>query len=77
MPSGSGTHLLIPEFRRQRQVNLCELEASLVYRASSRTARATQRNLVLQSNKQTKGKKTIVLMREAKGGSRGVGWKKA
>jgi hypothetical protein len=35
----------------QIQVGLCEFNASLVYRASSRTARAgTQRNLV--SNKQ-------------------------
>jgi hypothetical protein len=32
---------------RQRQVDLCELKASLIYRASSRTARATQRNPVL------------------------------
>jgi hypothetical protein len=31
---------------RQRQVDLCEFEASLVYRASSRIAKATQRNLV-------------------------------
>jgi hypothetical protein len=43
---------LIPALgrQRQRQVDLCELEASLVYRASS--ARATQRNPI--SNKQTK-----------------------
>ena len=32
-----------PAFRRQRQVDLCEFEASLVYRASSRTAKATQK----------------------------------
>jgi hypothetical protein len=31
---------LIPGLRRQRQVDLCESEASLVYRGSSRTARA-------------------------------------
>lgn len=31
---------------RQRQVDLYELEASLVYKASSRTARVTQRNHV-------------------------------
>jgi hypothetical protein len=30
--------------RRQREVDLSEFEANLVYRASSRTARATQRN---------------------------------
>ena len=34
-------HLPLPD--------LCEFEASLVYRASSRTARATQRNLILQN----------------------------
>jgi hypothetical protein len=34
---------LIPALRRQRQVDLYELEASLVYRVSSRTARATQK----------------------------------
>jgi hypothetical protein len=33
-----------PELRRQRQVDLCEFEVSLAYRASSRPARATQRN---------------------------------
>jgi hypothetical protein len=30
-------------FWRQRHVDLCEFEASLVYRVSSRTARATTR----------------------------------
>jgi hypothetical protein len=34
--------------RRQRAKNLCEFEASLVYKVSSRTARATQRNPVLK-----------------------------
>ena len=37
---------------RQRQVDLCELKVNLGYRASSRTARATQRNLILINNKQ-------------------------
>ena len=38
---------LIPALGRQRQVDLCECEASLVYRTSSKTARAvTQRNPV-------------------------------
>jgi hypothetical protein len=32
-------------------VDLCEFEASLVYRVGSRTARATQRNLVLPKKK--------------------------
>ena len=41
-------HPLIPALRRQRQADLCDFEASLVYRAGSRTARAvTQRNPVL------------------------------
>ena len=31
--------------RRQRQVDLCEFESSLVYTESSRTARATSRDL--------------------------------
>ena len=30
---------LIPALRKQRQADLCEFEASLVYIASSRTAR--------------------------------------
>jgi hypothetical protein len=33
--------VLIPEFRRLRQVDLCELEANLVYRTISRTAQTT------------------------------------
>ena len=52
---------LIPALRRQRQADLCEFKASLVYRASSRTgSKAIQRNPVSknkkqkQTNKQTK-----------------------
>jgi hypothetical protein len=41
---------LIPALGRQRQEDLCEFKASPVYRVSSRTARATQRNLVLKNN---------------------------
>jgi hypothetical protein len=37
---------LIPALGRQRHVDLCEFKASLIYRVSSRTAKATQRNLV-------------------------------
>ena len=48
---------LIPALGRQRQADLCELEASLVYRANSRIARAiTQRNPVLKNK--TKQKQT-------------------
>jgi hypothetical protein len=32
---------LIPALEKQRQVGLCESEASLVYKVESRTARAT------------------------------------
>ena len=39
---------LIPALRRQRLVDVCELEARLFYRLSFRTARATQRNLVVR-----------------------------
>jgi hypothetical protein len=42
----------MPELWRQRQVDLCELKASLVYRASSRTARTTQRNPDLKQQEQ-------------------------
>ena len=42
----------VPALERQRQVNLCEFEASLVYRVSSRTARDTQRNPVPKTNQQ-------------------------
>ena len=38
-----------PLIRRQRQMELCEFKGSLVYRVSSRTAKATQRNLVLKN----------------------------
>jgi hypothetical protein len=47
---------LIPALRRQRQA-ISEFKASLVYRVSSRTARATQRNLV--SRKQTNKPKIL------------------
>jgi hypothetical protein len=47
---------LIPAPRRQRQVDLCESEASLVYTASSRTAKATQRNLDSKQNKTKQNK---------------------
>jgi hypothetical protein len=41
---------------RGRQIS--EFEASLVYRVSSRTARATQRNPVLKKQNKTKNKQT-------------------
>jgi hypothetical protein len=42
---------LIPALRRQRQVDLNEFKASPVYRASSRTARTTQKSLLRKQNK--------------------------
>jgi hypothetical protein len=49
----------IPALWKQRQEDLCEFEASLVYKESSRTARTvTQRNPVLEkkikTNKQSR-----------------------
>jgi hypothetical protein len=47
---------LIPALRRQRQVELCEFEASMTCRLISRRAKATQKNPVSksqQTNKQT------------------------
>ena len=44
---------LIPALRRQRHVYLCEFKASLVYRASSRRAKATERNFVSKNNNKT------------------------
>jgi hypothetical protein len=48
-------HTLVPALKRQRQASLCEFKASLLYRNSSKTARATQWNPV--SNKQTNKQK--------------------
>jgi hypothetical protein len=39
----------------QRQVNLCEFEASLIYRVSSRTNRATQRNPISKTQRTAGG----------------------
>lgn len=46
-------HALRPTLRRQKQVDLCEFQASLIYRVSSKTAKATQRNSVSNQTKQT------------------------
>jgi hypothetical protein len=42
---------LLAQHLGDRDWQISEFEASLVYRASSRTARATQRNLVLEKTK--------------------------
>ena len=39
-------YALIPTLERQRQEDLCEFEANLVYRVSSKRARTTQKNLI-------------------------------
>ena len=46
---------LVPAVNNPGQVglSLCEFEASLVYKVSSRTARATQRNPVSKNKNQT------------------------
>ena len=51
---------LIPALGKQRQVDLCVFEASLVYRVSSRTARAAQRNPVLKTKQNKKQQKVEV-----------------
>ena len=58
---------LIPALSRQRQEDLCEFKANLVYTVSSRTARTTQRNLVLkkQNNKMPKEEKTVIMAERA------------
>jgi hypothetical protein len=54
-------HAFDPSTREAEAGGFLEFEASLVYRVSSRTARATQRNPVLKNKtknkKQKKGKK--------------------
>jgi hypothetical protein len=46
---------LVPTLRKQRQADLCEFQASMVYRVSSKTARVTQWDPVSKKqNKQTK-----------------------
>jgi hypothetical protein len=49
-------HAFNPSSRGDRDRQISEFEASLVYRVSSRTARATQRNPVSKKQK-TKNKK--------------------
>jgi hypothetical protein len=45
---------LIPALGGQRQMDLCEFEASLVYRI--RTARATQKNIASEKQNKRKNK---------------------
>jgi hypothetical protein len=41
---------LILAYQRQKQVDLCEFEGSLIYRMNSRKVRTTQMNCVLRTN---------------------------
>ena len=60
---------LIPVLGRQRQVDLCDLEASLVYKASSRTARTiTQRNSVSKQKQKQKQTQTNSHLRKESDG---------
>ena len=45
-------HIYSRQVRRQKQADLREFKASLIYRLHSRTAKATQRNLVSKNKKQ-------------------------
>ena len=47
-------HLLSPSTQEAEAGGLYEIQDSLVYRMSSRTARATQRNLVLKNKSKQK-----------------------
>ena len=49
---------LIPVLRRLSQADVYEFGASLVHKASARTAKVTQRNLALKNQKQNKNKQT-------------------
>ena len=49
---------LIAALGKQRQADLCEFESNLVYKVSSRTARATQRNPVQERGENTQNNKT-------------------
>jgi hypothetical protein len=54
---GGGAYPVIPALRRQRKAGLCEFEANLFCRVSSRTTRATQRNSVSKLDKTNKQKR--------------------
>jgi hypothetical protein len=56
---GMVVHALIPAHRGRRQVDLCEFQARLVYRASSWAGRATQRNPVSKMKKKKKSRAVV------------------
>ena len=47
---------LVPALWRQSQVDFYEFEVSLIYRANSRIAKATHRNVVSKNQEQNKTK---------------------
>jgi hypothetical protein len=59
----------ISALRRQTQEDLCEFKASLVYRVSSRTAKATQRNPVSKNKTKNSEKESgeVGEVREVRG----------
>ena len=60
-----GIQPLILAFGRQRWMYVCEFEASTVYRAISRTAKATQRNPISNNNNKARVyKKRFICMWE-------------
>lgn len=52
---------LIPALRRQRRVDFCEFEASLLYIASSRPARVMQSDPISKQNKNKQPKKHLAI----------------
>jgi hypothetical protein len=55
--AGGFLHLILAKRLRSDGRRISEFKASLIYRVSSRTARATQRNPVLKNQKKRKKKK--------------------
>ena len=53
--------------RRQKQADLCEFKASLVYRASSRTAKSYTEKLCLEKNTNKQNKQTKKIKRRGEG----------
>jgi hypothetical protein len=51
---------LIPVLGRVRQADLCEFETGLVYRASSRPARATNEDPVFKKKQNTQTEATVL-----------------